>query len=65
MMEYELDVLADTQFGFRRIVKDVECNLVAQACATQEGLRGDGRENLIQSVCKPISHGATWMQRST
>jgi hypothetical protein len=43
MLEHELEVLADAQFRFWWIVKDVERNLVAQAFATQEGVRGDGR----------------------
>jgi hypothetical protein len=34
MLEYELEVLADTQFRFRWVVKDVERNLVAQTFAT-------------------------------
>jgi hypothetical protein len=59
MLEHELEVLADTQFRFRWIVKDVERNLVAQTFAMEEGIRGDGRENLIQSVCEAISHRAT------
>jgi hypothetical protein len=65
VIQEERDMLTDTQFSFRRIVKDVEGNLVAQPCAPQKGVRGDGWQNLIQSFGESIVHEVTCIQRST
>src|SRR5467141_1615260 len=50
VIQEERDMLTDTQLGCWWIVKDVEGNLDAQPFAPQKGVRGDGRQNLIQSL---------------
>jgi hypothetical protein len=50
VVQEELDVVADPQFVFRRVIKDIEGNLVADAFATQESVRGHFRQYLIESV---------------
>src|SRR5215471_14993762 len=65
VIQEERDMLTDTQFSFRRIIENVKGNLVAQPFAPQKGIRGNGRQNLIQSLRESIVHEVTCMQRST
>jgi hypothetical protein len=59
------EVLSDAQLGFRWVVEDVEGDLVAEALPLEEVIRGDSRQNLIQSVGQRIAHGRTLIQCKT
>ena len=48
VVEQEADVLPDPQLVFRRVIEDVEGDLVAEAAAAQEVVGGDPGQNLVQ-----------------
>jgi hypothetical protein len=58
-------VISDLQLIFRRIIEDVKGHLVADTAATQERIRNDSGQDLVQAFVKGFTHGFTWMQRNT
>jgi hypothetical protein len=64
LAEQEGDVFAHPEFVFRRVVEDVEGDLVADAGAAQELVGDDPRQDLVQAFGQRC-HGDTCMQRRT
>lgn len=47
----------DVKLAFGGIVEDMECNLVSEPAPGDELLRGDPRQDLVETLVKGIGHG--------
>jgi hypothetical protein len=65
MLQQSQDEAADVKLAFGGIVEDVERDLVSEPASGDELLRGNPRQDLIETLVKGIRHGDVSKQCST